>query len=58
VQRSPLHVDSQRWSSVDWKIEVIVVPVSGVDRSKKFYGEQLAFVVDVDQQVNEKADQS
>jgi catechol 2,3-dioxygenase-like lactoylglutathione lyase family enzyme len=37
---------------VDWKIEVIVVPVSDVDRSKKFYAEQVGFVVDVDRQVN------
>jgi catechol 2,3-dioxygenase-like lactoylglutathione lyase family enzyme len=39
--------------SVDWKIEVIVVPVSDVERSKAFYSEQVGFVVDVDQQVNE-----
>jgi catechol 2,3-dioxygenase-like lactoylglutathione lyase family enzyme len=39
--------------SVDWKIEVIVVPVSDVERSKKFYSEQVGFVVDVDRQVNE-----
>jgi catechol 2,3-dioxygenase-like lactoylglutathione lyase family enzyme len=38
---------------VDWKIEVIVVPVSDVERSKAFYSEQVGFVVDVDQQVNE-----
>jgi catechol 2,3-dioxygenase-like lactoylglutathione lyase family enzyme len=31
---------------------VIVVPVSDVDRSKKFYAEQVGFVVDVDRQVN------
>lgn len=33
---------------MDWKLEVIVVPVSDVDRSKKFYTEQLGFNVDVD----------
>ena len=38
---------------MDWKIEVIVVPVSDVDRSKTFYSEQVGFVVDVDRQVNE-----
>jgi catechol 2,3-dioxygenase-like lactoylglutathione lyase family enzyme len=37
---------------VDWTIEVIVVPVSDADRSKKFYSEQVGFVVDVDRQVN------
>jgi catechol 2,3-dioxygenase-like lactoylglutathione lyase family enzyme len=33
---------------MDWKIEVVVVPVSDVDRSKKFYSEQVGFNVDVD----------
>jgi len=39
---------------MDWKLEVVVVPVSDVDRSKRFYSEQLGFVVDVDQQMTEK----
>jgi catechol 2,3-dioxygenase-like lactoylglutathione lyase family enzyme len=38
---------------VDGKIDVIVVPVSDVERSEKFYSEEVGFVVDVDQQVNE-----
>ncbi len=33
---------------MDWKIEVIPVPVSDVDRAKQFYAEQLGFVVDLD----------
>jgi catechol 2,3-dioxygenase-like lactoylglutathione lyase family enzyme len=33
---------------MDWKLEVVVVPVSDVDRAKKFYSEQVGFVVDVD----------
>jgi catechol 2,3-dioxygenase-like lactoylglutathione lyase family enzyme len=33
---------------MDWKLEVVVVPVSDVDRSKAFYSEQVGFVVDVD----------
>ncbi len=33
---------------MDWRIEVIVVPVSDVDRAKHFYAEQCGFVVDVD----------
>src|SRR5437870_12650186 len=33
---------------MDWKLEVIVVPVSDVDRSKAFYTEKLRFNVDVD----------
>jgi catechol 2,3-dioxygenase-like lactoylglutathione lyase family enzyme len=38
---------------LDWKLEVVVVPVSDVDRSKAFYSEQLGFVVDVDHRANE-----
>ena len=34
---------------MDWKLEVVVIPVSDVDRAKHFYAEQLGFHVDVDQ---------
>lgn len=33
---------------MDWKLEVIVVPVSDVDRAKEFYAERMGFHVDVD----------
>ena len=33
---------------MDWKLEVVVVPVSDVDRAKGFYSEQVGFVVDND----------
>ncbi len=33
---------------MDWKLELIVVPVADVDRAKKFYTEQLGFRLDVD----------
>jgi catechol 2,3-dioxygenase-like lactoylglutathione lyase family enzyme len=33
---------------VDWKLEVIVVPVADVDRAKQFYAERVGFHVDVD----------
>ena len=33
---------------MDWKLEVVVVPVTDVDRAKHFYAEQLGFHVDVD----------
>src|SRR5438105_10671195 len=36
---------------MDWKLEVVVVPVSDVDRAKHFYSEQVGFKVDVDTQV-------
>jgi catechol 2,3-dioxygenase-like lactoylglutathione lyase family enzyme len=39
--------------SVDWKLEVLVVPVSDVDRAKRFYGDTLGFAVDTDFQPND-----
>ena len=39
---------------MDWKLEVVVVPVSDVDRSKHFYSRQLGFTVDVDQTMSEQ----
>jgi catechol 2,3-dioxygenase-like lactoylglutathione lyase family enzyme len=33
---------------MDWKLEVIVIPVSDVDRSLQFYTEQAGFGLDVD----------
>jgi catechol 2,3-dioxygenase-like lactoylglutathione lyase family enzyme len=38
---------------MDWKIETLTVPVSDVDRAKRFYGETLGFPVDVDFSPNE-----
>jgi catechol 2,3-dioxygenase-like lactoylglutathione lyase family enzyme len=38
---------------VDWKLELVVVPVSDVDRSKTFYAEGLGFTVDVDHRAGE-----
>jgi catechol 2,3-dioxygenase-like lactoylglutathione lyase family enzyme len=38
---------------MDWKLELVAVPVSDVDRAKAFYTEQIGFVADVDQRVNE-----
>jgi catechol 2,3-dioxygenase-like lactoylglutathione lyase family enzyme len=42
-------------SSQKWALEVVVVPVSDVDRAKRFYSEQVGFDVDVDHQATEKA---
>jgi catechol 2,3-dioxygenase-like lactoylglutathione lyase family enzyme len=33
---------------MDWKLELVVVPVSDVDRAKAFYTEQLGFNADHD----------
>lgn len=36
---------------MDWELEVVPVPVSDVDRAKRFYSEQVGFVVDLDTQI-------
>ena len=33
---------------MDWKLEVVVVPVTDVDRAKAFYVDQIGFHLDVD----------
>ncbi|HET8620188.1 MAG TPA: VOC family protein [Acidimicrobiales bacterium] len=38
---------------MDWKLELVGVPVTDVDRAKAFYTEQAGFVADHDHQVNE-----
>jgi catechol 2,3-dioxygenase-like lactoylglutathione lyase family enzyme len=38
---------------MDWKLEVVVVPVSDVDAAKTFYSEKLGFNVDVDHRPSE-----
>lgn len=39
---------------MDYKLEVVVVPVSDVDRAKHFYADQMGFVVDVDHALNDQ----
>ena len=39
---------------MDWKIELIFVPVTDVDRAKAFYVDQVGFHLDHDQQVNDE----
>ncbi|HMG41536.1 MAG TPA: glyoxalase superfamily protein [Acidimicrobiales bacterium] len=38
---------------MDWKIELIAIPVTDVDRAKAFYTEQAGFNADHDHQVND-----
>lgn len=38
---------------MDWKLEVVQIPVSDVDRAKAFYTEKVGFHADHDQRVNE-----
>ncbi|HEV7184561.1 MAG TPA: glyoxalase superfamily protein [Leifsonia sp.] len=37
----------------DWRIELITIPVTDVDRAKAFYVDQVGFVADHDHQVTE-----
>ncbi|MGH9025542.1 MAG: VOC family protein [Acidimicrobiia bacterium] len=39
---------------MDWKLELVAVPVSDVDRAKAFYTEKAGFNADVDFQVSEE----
>jgi len=39
---------------MDWKLELVAVPVSDVDRAKKFYVDQVGFVADIDQTVSDE----
>ena len=38
---------------MDWKLEVVPIPVSDVERAKRFYSEQAGFVVDLDTQIGD-----
>ena len=39
---------------MDWKLELVFVPVSDVDRAKAFYADQVGFVVDHDHTVSDE----
>jgi predicted enzyme related to lactoylglutathione lyase len=39
---------------VDWKLELVTVPVSDVDRAKAFYVDQVGFNADSDHQVTDE----
>jgi catechol 2,3-dioxygenase-like lactoylglutathione lyase family enzyme len=39
---------------MDWKLELVSVPVSDVDRAKAFYTDKAGFVADHDYQVSEE----
>lgn len=38
---------------MDWKLELVVIPVSDVDRAKAFYTKQVGFHADHDQRVSD-----
>jgi catechol 2,3-dioxygenase-like lactoylglutathione lyase family enzyme len=39
---------------MDWKIELVAIPVTDVDRAKAFYVDQVGFHLDHDHQVHEQ----
>ena len=39
---------------MDWKIELVAIPVTDVDRAKAFYVDQVGFHADHDHQVNDQ----
>jgi hypothetical protein len=38
---------------MDWKLEVVILPVTDMDKSKSFYQEKAGFVLDVDHRAGE-----
>src|SRR5882757_1629226 len=41
-------------SQIEWRLELIQVPVSDIDRAKAFYADQAGFVADHDHQVSDE----
>jgi predicted enzyme related to lactoylglutathione lyase len=39
---------------MDWKLELVAIPVSDVDRAKAFYSEKAGFTVDHDHRVSDE----
>jgi predicted enzyme related to lactoylglutathione lyase len=39
---------------MDWKLELVAVPVSDVDRAKAFYADNVGFTVDHDHRVSDQ----
>ncbi|HEY6689597.1 MAG TPA: glyoxalase superfamily protein [Rubrobacter sp.] len=38
---------------MDWKIEVVTIPVSDIDRARDFYAEKVGFTVDIDHRISD-----
>lgn len=39
---------------MDWKLELVAIPVSDVDRAKAFYADQVGFTLDHDHEVSDE----
>jgi catechol 2,3-dioxygenase-like lactoylglutathione lyase family enzyme len=46
--------DNRKERVMDWKIEVVTVPVSDLDRAMDFYAEKVGFAVDIDYRVSDE----
>ena len=49
-----MSTDTSAASELDWRLELVQVPVADVDRAKRFYTEQVGFVADHDHQVSDE----
>ena len=38
---------------MDWKIEVVTIPVSDIDHARDFYAEKVGFAVDIDHRISD-----
>jgi catechol 2,3-dioxygenase-like lactoylglutathione lyase family enzyme len=52
-QRIMSHPSAAKEAHLDWKLEVVTIPVSDMDRAKAFYAEKIGFKVDIDHQVSD-----
>lgn len=41
-------------SKIEWRLELVRIPVSDVDRAKAFYADQVGFIAEHDHQVSEE----
>jgi catechol 2,3-dioxygenase-like lactoylglutathione lyase family enzyme len=38
---------------MNWKLEVVTIPVSDIDRAREFYAEKVGFAVDIDHRISD-----
>src|SRR5712692_6138768 len=53
MMRTESDLNSAYAEGMDWKLELVMVPVTDVDRAKAFYTEKIGFNADHDHRVNE-----
>src|SRR3954467_4752502 len=51
---SAANLPTARRRSMDWKLELVAIPVSDVDRAKAFYTEKVGFNADHDHRVSDE----